>query len=101
LSSYLDHITTDQLRAVLAQPDERVVNIVHGEHDAQIFERVHRSVAMICNNVRREKLQEFESAVSVRRVHHGDLDALLAEAGDPPRPLTSDVASLSTSRPSS
>jgi hypothetical protein len=30
----LDHFTTDQLRAVLAEPGERLVDVVHREHDA-------------------------------------------------------------------
>jgi hypothetical protein len=34
----------DELRVVLAEPGERIVEIVHGEHDAKIAECVHPSV---------------------------------------------------------
>jgi hypothetical protein len=33
----------DELRAVLAEPSERVVDVVHGEHDAEVAESVHRA----------------------------------------------------------
>ena len=36
------HDVTDQLRAMLAQPRERVVDVVHGEHDAEVAEGVDR-----------------------------------------------------------
>jgi integrase len=89
----LDHVTTDQLRTVLAEPGERLVDVVHCEHDAEVPQSVHRGFAVICDNVRREKVREFEPAVAVRRAHHGDLDALVAEAGDTPCPLPFDVGS--------
>src|SRR5207302_3453597 len=31
----LDHFIADELRAVLTEPGERLVDVVHGEHDAQ------------------------------------------------------------------
>ena len=30
----LDHFAADELRAALAEPGERIVDVVHGEHDA-------------------------------------------------------------------
>jgi hypothetical protein len=30
----LDHFAADKLRAVLAEPGERIVDVVHSEHDA-------------------------------------------------------------------
>ena len=39
---------------------------------------------MIRDGRRREKAGELEPAVAVRRAHHGDLDALVAQAGDAP-----------------
>jgi len=42
---------------------------------------------------RREKSRELEPAVAVRRAHHGDLDALVAESSDAPCPLSFDRCS--------
>src|ERR671911_1855703 len=89
----LDHVTTDQLRTVLPEPGERLVDVVHCEHDAEVPQSVHRGFAVICDNVRREKVREFEPAVAVRRAHHGGLDALVAEGSDTPCPLPFDVGS--------
>src|SRR4051812_18545468 len=88
----LDHFT-DELRAVLAEPGERVVNIVHGEHDAEVAESVHRSVPVIGDRLGREKSRELEAAVAVRRAHHGDLDALVTQSSDAPCPLSFDHSS--------
>ena len=74
----LDHFVADELRAVLTEPGERLVDVVHGEHDAQVAESVHRGVPVIGDHRRREKARELEPAVAVRRAHHGDLDALVA-----------------------
>jgi hypothetical protein len=63
---------------------------VHGEHDAQVAERVHRRVPVIGDHRRREEARELESAVAVRRAHHGYLDALVAESGDAPCPFSFD-----------
>jgi hypothetical protein len=75
----LDHVA-DEPRAVLTQPVQRVVEVVDGKHDTQVAERVHRRVPVIRHDRRREKPGELEAAVAVRRPHHGDLDALIAEA---------------------
>src|SRR4051812_49195324 len=45
---------------------------------------------MISDRRRREKSGELEPAVAVRRTHHGDLDALVAQSGDAPCPLPFD-----------
>src|SRR5215212_6177203 len=37
----------NQLRAAFAEPHERIVDIVHGEHDAQVTESVHRGDAVV------------------------------------------------------
>jgi hypothetical protein len=42
---------------------------------------------VIGDHRRREKPRELEPTVAVRRAHHGDLDALVAKAGDVPCPL--------------
>jgi hypothetical protein len=39
---------------------------------------------VICDRRRREKAREFDPAVAVRHAHHGDLDTLVAQSGDPP-----------------
>jgi hypothetical protein len=48
-------------------PLERLVDVVHGEHDAQVAERVHRGVPVIRDGRRREKPGELETAVADRR----------------------------------
>jgi hypothetical protein len=79
----LDHFV-DELRAVLAQSGQRIVEVVHGEHDAKIAEGVYRGVPVIGDHRRREKAREFDRAVAVRHTHHGDLDALVAQSSDAP-----------------
>src|SRR6266516_138921 len=71
----LDHFV-DELRAVSAEPGERIVEVVHGEHDTQVAQSVHRGVPVIGDHRRREKSREFDPAVAVRRTHHGDLDVV-------------------------
>ena len=36
-----------ELRAALAKPLERVVEVVDGEHDAEVAQRIHRGLAVI------------------------------------------------------
>src|SRR6185295_16321823 len=64
-----------ELRAATAEPDERIVDVIHGEHDAEVAESVHRGAAVIGDHGRREEAGQLESAVTVRRTHHGNLDA--------------------------
>jgi len=47
---FIPHDFTDELRAMLAEPRYRVVDVVDGEHDAQVTERVHRGVSVIGDN---------------------------------------------------
>src|SRR6476646_9427330 len=84
-----DHFA-DDLRAALAAPSDRIVDVLHGEHDAEVAESVHRGVPVIGHHRRREKPRELEPAVTVRCAHHGDLDALVRQSGDPSRPLPCD-----------
>src|SRR5918994_3764343 len=74
----------DELRAVSAEPGERIVEVVHGEHDAQVAQSVHRRVAVIGDHRWREKSREFDPAVAVRHTHHCALDALVAQSSDAP-----------------
>jgi hypothetical protein len=45
---------------------------------------------MIRDGRRREKAGELEPAVAVRRAHHGNLDALIAQASDTSGPFSFD-----------
>jgi hypothetical protein len=45
-----DHFAAHQLRAMLTEPGKRVVEVIHGEHDAQVAEGVHRGFPMICDD---------------------------------------------------
>src|SRR3954463_9390849 len=60
----LNHLA-HELRATLDEPGERLVDVVHGEHDAEVAERVHRSVPVICDGRRGEKARELEPAVPI------------------------------------
>src|SRR6476646_11652771 len=84
-----DHFA-DDLRAALAEPSDRIVDVLHGEHDAEVAESVHRGVPVIGHHRRREKSRELEPAVAVRCAHHRDLDALVGQSSDPSCPLSFD-----------
>ena len=49
------HQFTDQLGSVRAEPGERIVDALHGEHDAEVAESVHRGVPVIGDRRRRQK----------------------------------------------
>src|SRR4051812_17442013 len=72
-----------ELRAARAEPFKRLVDVVHGEHDAEIAQRVDRGVPVICDDGRREEVRELEPAVAVRCAHHSNLDTLIAQSSDP------------------
>ena len=57
----LDDFATDKLRAVLAEPGERLVDVVHGEHDTQVAEGVHWGVAVISDDQRRNVEQLLDA----------------------------------------
>ena len=44
----LDHFA-DEPRAALPEPRERIVEVLHGEHDAQVTEGVYRGVPVVSN----------------------------------------------------
>src|SRR5688572_1916502 len=85
----LDHFA-DELRAAFAEPGERIVDVLHGEHDAQVTESVHRGAAVIGDHRRREESGYLEPAVTVRRTHHGNLDAHVAQSSDAICPVSFD-----------
>jgi hypothetical protein len=77
----------DELRAAFPEPRERIVEVLHGEHDAQVTESVHRGAAVIGDHGRREESGDFEPAVTVRRTRHGNLYAHVAQSSDAISPV--------------
>src|SRR5215207_10125417 len=88
----LNHIA-DELRATLAEPGQRLVDVVHSEHDAQVAERVHRGVPVVGDDGRGEESRKLEPTVAVWGDQHGDLDALGPQSGDAPGPVAFDRGS--------
>src|SRR5436190_10432504 len=70
----LDHFA-DELRAAFAEPGERIVDVLDGEHYTKIAEGVHRGPAMIGDNRRRKESGQLEPAMPVGCTQHGNLDA--------------------------
>src|SRR5581483_681824 len=79
-----------ELRSVLAEVGEHLVEIVDFEHDPEVAERVRRRVSVIFGRWRLDVAREFNPAAAVRHAHHCDLDALAVKAGDTSRPLAFD-----------
>src|SRR5690606_4850022 len=77
----------DDRRAELAEPGERVRDVLDREHDAQVPERVHGRVAVIGGDRRRVEARKLEAAVPVRRAQHRDLDALAVQPRHAAGPL--------------
>jgi hypothetical protein len=77
----LDHFA-DELCAALAEPGKRIVDVLHGEHDAEVTQGVHRGVAVIGDHRRRKKPGHLKPAVTVWCTHHGNLDAHVAQSSD-------------------
>src|SRR5690606_14361174 len=59
-----------KLRTALVESFQRLVEIIHGEHDAEIAQGVDRGVAVIRDDRRCEETGYFEPTVAVRRTHH-------------------------------
>src|SRR5687767_13898235 len=83
----LDHFA-DELRAAFAESGERIIDVLHGEHDAQVAESVHGGAAVIGDHRRREETGHLEPAVTVRRTHHCNLDAHVAQSRDAICPIS-------------
>src|SRR6476661_2153247 len=79
----LDHFV-DELRAVLTEPAQRLVEVVHREHDAEVAEGVYRRIPVIGDRRRREKARELNPTVAVRHTQHRSFDALVAQSSDAP-----------------
>src|SRR5437764_11902268 len=54
-----------ELRAALAEPFKRLLDVVHGEHDPEVAQSVHRGVAVVRDGRWREEAGELEPAVAV------------------------------------
>ena len=80
----------DELRATFAQPGNRLVQVVDGEHDAKVAQGVHRGVAMVRDDRRRKEAGKFKPAVAVWRAHHGNLDVLITQPRHSSGPFTFD-----------
>ena len=79
-----------ELRTQIAEPFKCLVDVVHREHDAQVAQGVHRGIAVIRDGGGREEAGELEPAVAVRRAHHGNLNALIAQSSDASGPFSFD-----------
>jgi hypothetical protein len=77
----LDHFA-DEFCAAFPEPGERIVDVPHGEHDAQVTESVYRGAAVIGDHRRREESGDLDPAVTVWRTHHGNLYAHVAQSSD-------------------
>ena len=62
--NYLAH----DLRTEFAEPGERIVDVLHGQHDSQGIKSVHRSVAVISNQPRCQESREFGPALTVLEI---------------------------------
>src|SRR6266581_6707853 len=85
----LDHLA-NELRAAFAESGERIVDVLHGEHDAQVAESVHWGAAVIGDHRWRDETGHLEPAVTVRRTHQGNLDAHVAQSSDAICPISFD-----------
>ncbi|MDF2925767.1 MAG: hypothetical protein K0R57_4681 [Paenibacillaceae bacterium] len=52
------------------------VNVLNGEHDAQITQGIHRSSSVIRYSRRGEKSRKLKPAVAIRGNHHSNLYTL-------------------------
>src|SRR5207249_9988353 len=58
--------------------------------DAEVTESVHRGAAVVGDHRRRKESGHLEPAVTVRRTHHGNLDAHVAQSSDAICPVSFD-----------
>src|SRR5262249_51337599 len=80
----------DELRAAFAEPGERIVDVLHGKHDAQVTEGVHRNATVIGDHRWRKESGDLEPAVTVRRTHHGNFHAHIPQSSDAICPVSLD-----------
>ena len=87
---FILHHFADELRAPFAESGERIVDVLYGEHDAQVPKSVHGGAAVIGDHRRREETGHLEPAATVRRTHDGNLDAHVAQSSDGICPISFD-----------
>src|SRR5688572_2612739 len=85
IDDFIDHRRTE-----LAEPGEGVVDVLDGEHDAQVSQRVNGGCAVIGRDGGGVEARELDAAVAVGGAHHGDLDPLAAHSGDAAGPFAFD-----------
>src|SRR5262245_6739020 len=85
IDDFIDHRRTE-----LAEPGKRVIDVLDGEHDAEIPQRVDGGCAVVGRDGGGVEARELEAAVAVGGTHHGDLDALAAHSGDAAGPFAFD-----------
>src|SRR5947209_12484182 len=90
ISIFIPDYFAYELRAALAESFKRLVDVVHGEHDAEIAKSVHWGISVICDGRRCKEARELEPATPVRRSHHGNLDALIAQSSNTSGPFSFD-----------
>jgi hypothetical protein len=78
---------TDELCSMLLETGEGFINIFHGEHNAQVAQRIYWGISMIGNDWRSEKSRDFKPTMAVGSSHHGDLDPLIAQPSNTSRPF--------------
>lgn len=83
-----DYLVADESHTVLGEPRERGLDVVHLEHHAKVAQSVDGGGAVVLDGLRFQEAGELDAAVAVRRAQHGDLDALIAEAGAATGPLS-------------
>ncbi len=50
----------DELRAARAEPLKRLVDVIHGEHDAEVADGVDRGILVICDDRRCEEAGDLQ-----------------------------------------
>lgn len=78
----------DEFGAKLVEAGQGIIQVLDGEHDPQVAKGVDGSVAVVGSDGRRFELGKFEPAVAIGGDHHGNLTALVAQAGDSPGPFS-------------
>lgn len=85
----VDDVTHEQ-RTTSAEPFKRLIDVIDGEHDAKIAERVDRGGSVVGDDGWPEEAGKFEPTVAIRCAHHGNLDMLITEASNASGPFPVD-----------
>jgi IS30 family transposase len=82
----LNHFA-NELRAAPAQPRERVVNVLHGEHHSQVAQSVHRGAAVVGSHGGYEETRQLKAAEGGRQDTQTVVHALVRHARKLPKEL--------------